>query len=787
MTSSSAVRFTSGGIDVSSIVSGLMQVERQPVDRLISRQTEVKAKRDAIGRITSQLETLRTAARDVVIRGVTKVATSVSDTTAVAATAGATATPGSTTFTVGQLATTHSLRTGSPVTGTSATVVDGARLAISASSSRLGFRAHSASDGVAAGTYSLEVTQSSSAAVKTGSALGATTVITASNNVLDLTASGVASSVTLDSGTYTTEQLAAHLQTKLGGSVAASATESGQLRLATVSEGSAATLRVTGGSALTTLGLSVDAADLTGGDARVRVDGGAVVTVTATGNGSSVALTVGGGTLTATDLGPLRVGSSTVTVVDTGDRSLAGVVAAVNGANVGVGAAAIRQQDANWYLQLTSASSGSAGRVVVGATGWTTLAEARDASLVVGSGPGALTVTSSSNTFTDVMPGVTITAKAVTTSPITVSVSRDEAATADAVQALLTTANTLLADIKSQTRYDAVNRRGGPLTGDATVRSLAVQIRAAVTETVAGLTSGVSSVGITTQRDGTFALDRAAFTAALRADPAVVDRLFRRSGSSAGTNTTFVGADDSTAAGTYAVAVTTAATRATSAVVEAIPGRTLGVRIGSTSASVPVAAGASPAEIVAALNSAVSSAGLGVVASVSGNGLVVTSATYGAAGGFELNTNMAGGGSWTTHTGVDVVGTVDNVAAIGVGRRLSVPADSSSSAKGLQIEVAPNVTGSLASVTYSPGAAARLTRLLAQLTGSGGPVTTASAGYDTRVGEFARQISRFEEKLQAREEQLRAQWSKVQTTLSGLETQQNWLTNQIKGLNGGDR
>ncbi len=786
MSSSSAVGFSSGGIDVSSIVSGLMQVERQPVNRLMNRQAEAKARSDAFGRLKTQLETLRTASRDVVVKGVGRLSSNVSNPSAASVSIGPSAAAGSTSFTVAQLASTHSLRTSSAVSSPSSTVVSGSRFALSSTSGKLGFTSISADDSVAAGSYTLEVTQATGAATKTGSALGASTVISSSNDTLDISINGVATSVTLASGTYTAEQLATEVHTKLGPSVDVTLTSTGQLRISTVAEGSAASLQVTGGTATASLGLTTDGSALLGTDGTMRIGAGAEVTVTGTGPGTTFAVGAGGGTLTVADVGPLRVGTSTVTVVDTGDRSLQSVASAVNAANTGVLAAAVKQSEGNWYLQLTSGSSGTASKVVAGGTQWTTLTAAADAVLVVGSGPGAIKVESSSNTFTDVMPGVTITATAVSATPVTVNIRRDETATGDAVQSLLDSANTLLNEIKAQTRFDPVSRRGGPLRGDATVRSLATQVRSVVTESLSGLTyNNVSSIGITTQRDGTFALDRARFAEALRTNPAAVDRLFQRGGSSAGTDTSFVGADDNTLAGTYSVAVTTAARRATTGVVVPTGGNTLGVRMGSTTVSVAVAAGATPSETVAALNAAISGAGLGLSASTSGSGLTIVSSAYGAAGNFEINTNVGGGGSWNAYAGAAVVGPIDGVAATGVGRRLTLPADSAATtnAKGLQVDVAEGATGTLSSITYAPGAAARLTRLISQLTATNGSITTTSSTYERRLGDFTTQISKYEEKLVAREEQLRKQWARVQTTLSGLEGQQSWLSNQIKGLN----
>ena len=59
---SSSISFTGGGIDVSQLVAGLMSVERQPVDRLVTKQAAVKLQSDAVGRLRNALDGLRNTA-----------------------------------------------------------------------------------------------------------------------------------------------------------------------------------------------------------------------------------------------------------------------------------------------------------------------------------------------------------------------------------------------------------------------------------------------------------------------------------------------------------------------------------------------------------------------------------------------------------------------------------------------------------------------------------------------------------------------------------------------------
>ncbi|MGD9999345.1 MAG: flagellar filament capping protein FliD, partial [Ilumatobacteraceae bacterium] len=477
--------------------------------------------------------------------------------------------------------------------------------------------------------------------------------------------------------------------------------------------------------------------------------------------------------------------------VGTGDRSLSAVAAAINGAGVGASASAVKVSDGNWLLQVNAASTGTANRlsldaaVFSGAGGLLETSAARDAQITIGSGPGAYSVVASGNVFTDVLQGVTVTATAESATPVTVSVNRDDNATAEAVDKLVAGVNSVLADIALQTKYDADTKTASPLTGDATVRRMAEQLRAAVNDLVGGGSPNLaSSIGITTQRDGTLKFDKAVFLNALATDPAAVERLFARGGTGSG-GVHFANAADSTVAGTYAVEVTTPATRATTGDVligGSVAGQRIGVRIGTTTATFDAPAGASAADIVTGLNAALAEAGLAVNAELSGGGVRLTAAAFGGGGAFESNLDVTGAGTWTTNTGTDIVGTIDGQPAVGVGQRLRLLTTDTSLARGLEIDVDEGVSGVLPSIVYQPGIAARIVSFAAAATGEGGSLTVTSATYDSRSRAFDEQIARYEERMVDKEAQLRRQWTAVQTLLNSLQTQGDWLSSQISSL-----
>ncbi len=797
---SNSISFTAAGIDVQSIVSGLIAVDRQPIDRLTSRQSAVKLQSDAVGRLRNNFESLKSLASGLITNGISKFSSTVSSSSAVSVSLSSTAAAGSIGFTVDRLARAHGIRTAQTVASNTSVITTAASLAVSTTSTKLGLGAASVGAGVANGKYTVTVTRATVGAVKSATtALAPSTVISGANNTLDLEIDGVTRTLTLAAGTYSASSLVDAVQTAIdgtGGGATAALDGTGRLRLTTTHEGSAATVQVTGGLALADLGMSVDATAIAGTDGKVQIGTNPVATVTSAGIGGTVAVSTGPGDLTFDVSGGLRAGSSTVAVVSTGDRSLSSVAAAINGANVGATASAVKVSDGNWLLQVNSKSTGVNGTVALdqgifsGLGGMIQTSAAQDAQITIGSGPGAYSVTSGSNTFSEVMPGVSLSVLAESASQVNVSVGLNEGATADTVNSLVTAINSVLAELNLQTKFDPKTRRASPLSADAGIRRLAEEVRGAVTALVGSAATGLAStVGINVQRDGLLKFDRAVFSAALANDPTAVERVFARGGSSTN-GVTFVGAADKTIAGSYSVEVTTAATRATTGdvLVGGSPlGQRVGVRVGSVTATYDAAPGASTADIVSGLNAAMSSAGLKVNAEESGGGVRLTAVGYGGAGAFEANLDVLGAGSWGTLTGTDVVGTIDGKTAIGVGQRLRLLDSDASPARGLELDVAEGQTGTLGPLVYSPGVAARLVNLVALTTSDGGSLNSSAKTYESRSTAYNEQIARYEDRLTVREAAYRRQWTQVQGLLNSMQNQQSWLTSQISSLNGGSR
>lgn len=200
---------------------------------------------------------------------------------------------------------------------------------------------------------------------------------------------------------------------------------------------------------------------------------------------------------------------------------------AINTANLGVSAAVLKTAG-GYKLQLTSATSGAAGALrIVGngedpATGgaeFLTTSPGQDATLDLGGGQ---TATSGSNTFADLITGVSVTVAKAEPVLTTITVGSDSAGSAAKVQSLVDAVNAALTTVKT---YSS-NAKGSTaaLKGDFSVSNLAGQMLSAVSSAV-GADGSPAKVGFQLTRDGKITFDQAKFAAALEATPELAQRM----------------------------------------------------------------------------------------------------------------------------------------------------------------------------------------------------------------------------------------------------------------------
>ncbi|WP_462379129.1 flagellar filament capping protein FliD [Pseudomonas sp. Marseille-QA0892] len=127
-----------------------------------------------------------------------------------------------------------------------------------------------------------------------------------------------------------------------------------------------------------------------------------------------------------------------------------------------------------------------------------------------------LQAVSKTNTVDGVIEGVSLNLKATTASdaPITMGVSQDSAGVKGNVQKFVDAYNKLMKTIQSQTNVTKVGDNSAPvvgaLVGDASTRTLVSTIRnELVNAQGSGAIRALADLGVTTQKDGTLAIDNA--------------------------------------------------------------------------------------------------------------------------------------------------------------------------------------------------------------------------------------------------------------------------------------
>lgn len=502
-------------------------------------------------------------------------------------------------------------------------------------------------------------------------------------------------------------------------------------------------------------------------------------------------------------------GDAAPVTVNTGDGSLAAVVSGINAANAGVRAAAVQVAPGSFRLQLTSTTTGADSDFAIAdganTTPFGTLDEAvggQDAKLLVGdpASAGKYEVASHTNTFTDVLPGVTLTVKAPATA-VTIDVTPASGDLSNSVQAMVVAANSLLTEIKKQTAYDQASKSGAPLVGDNLVRSLQNQVLSLVTSSG---TKSTASAGVQLSKDGTLTFDSATFQAAFAADPEGTAALFTPGGSSShpdpaqsalASKVTLLKASDQTQPGTYDVRITQAGRQARAEVSGTFAdGEKLTVAVPGKTALVLTAG---PTEDLASLarrlNEASATDSLGIVARVESGALQIRTVQYGASPTLTVTTDAVAATAAATVAGADVAGTINGVTAKGSGQTLIAPADDNSlhgvalkvTATDADVATAAGLADAnlMARWTYSPGLAQRMDSLAGDAVRTGtGRLSQIIAGNQSQIDELDVKISDWDTRLAAKEAGYRTQYANLETALGKLKSQGTWLSGQLSSL-----
>lgn len=186
-----------------------------------------------------------------------------------------------------------------------------------------------------------------------------------------------------------------------------------------------------------------------------------------------------------------------------------------------------------YRLNITALVGGTKGDLLIdeGTTGLgiTTLTRAQDARIVLGTDPnGGMLLTSSSNTFEGVVGGLTLTANAVSDTPVTVTVARDVTTLKDTLKGLIEAYNAAVDAVKSAGQYNETSETRGILQGEGTLRVVQSRLYDLFTAgvTVDGVFRRFAEYGIVAESGNHLRFDEEAFQAAYEADPEAVEQAF---------------------------------------------------------------------------------------------------------------------------------------------------------------------------------------------------------------------------------------------------------------------
>lgn len=188
---------------------------------------------------------------------------------------------------------------------------------------------------------------------------------------------------------------------------------------------------------------------------------------------------------------------------------------------------------APYRLSLTAAVSGLVGSLLIDdpddVLGVTMLTQAQDARVFFGGNTGTgVLLTSSTNTFNDVVDGLSLTIHSVENTPVTVQIDRDQSGLVKAAQDLVSDYNTLMQRVRDAGKFDEKNQALGILQGNSTLRIIESRLYSAFTSLkfTGASFERLRDLGIEADTGNKLKFNEEKFRSALEQDPDAVERFF---------------------------------------------------------------------------------------------------------------------------------------------------------------------------------------------------------------------------------------------------------------------
>ena len=533
----------------------------------------------------------------------------------------------------------------------------------------------------------------------------------------------------------------------------------------------------------------------------------------------------------------LRQGNGDVMTItiDESNNSIAGLADAINAAKGAVTANVIKDSSGGgspYKLLLTSsktgvensisltnnlaASSGSATRPEINFD--TPVQAAADAKITFGSGDGAISTTSATNHFDNVVRGVSFDLLNPTIGQeVAITIGRDTATAVDNVQTFVNSFNDAIQFINDQSQFVSTSTTGGPLLGDRNVQAIKQKLYSAVLDAVPGANKSanrLSAIGITISDAGKLVLDSTKLKNVLNGQvdgvaASDVKRLFALDGSSDNPGVTFVTGSTKTTASSspIQVSVTQAAERASvtganvlnESIVIDENNNSLTLNVGGTDATVTLVSGTYTKQALAdlletTLNSTSDFIGQTVSVGLAGDSLKISTGTYGSAANisFTSGTSLADLGftAGQSSVGKDVAGSfiVDGKSESATGRGQILSGRSlNENTDGLVVRVAlttaSEATPATAQLTVSRGVGAGLSKVLEGiLSSTNGLAATTNTGYNAQLTDLQKSLDRQQAVFDVQQTRLKAQFVALESAISTLQSTGTYVAQQLSSI-----
>lgn len=844
------------GLDIQGIIDKLMAAESQaPRAALAKKEASYQAKLSAYGMLSGAISSLQSTLANLNNQSTFKAVNATpSDASIFTASASSSAGVGSYSINVTKLAQAQTLSTTGQAS-TTATIGSGATTKLTFQFGTLStsgnltkqsanLSAAASSSGIAAGSLSINGTIITTGA-GTNSAKALATAINLETGTTGVTATAQGTD-TGALGTFTTTTGTATYTLDVGGvniiTNGAAGTDAAAVDAAVTAAAAALTtagISYTGTAAAGTLKFTnADGANISIQESGAGASGGFAASIgigttkTFTSSvtlSSATTLTVGGsnpsaagfsaGTGLRTFTQSANQPSASVTIDNT-NNSLQGIRDAINKANIGVSASIVSDgtptnpyhlviksnqtgQESSMRISVQNGGDPSLASLLSFDASGTTLTEtsvAQNAALTVN----GIAVSSQTNTVSGAIEGASL--ELAKTGAGNLNITRNTSSVTSSVDAFVKAFNDVNSTIQKLSSYNAETKKGGPLTGDSSVRTIETELRKMLSSTVTDSNSTLKTlrdVGLSVSREGVMSVDSSKLSAAMSKDLDNVAALFSSVGKTTDSLVTFVSAGSNSAPGEYDVSISKLATQGKVAGSKDLTlspltidssNRDLTITVDGTAASVALTPGTyNSTEIASLVQSAIngaselSSKGIAVSVTIDASGhLNITSNKYGS----ESKVSVSGMsvavlmGTATSTDGIDVAGAIGGVAAKGDGQFM-IGADGSPAA-GLKLQVTggavptlPATSISRGRVNFSKGFAFHLNELVGGFLGDKGLLGSRTDGLKNSIKGISKQSEALEARLTATEARYRKQFLALDATISKMNSTSTYLTQQL--------